>query len=282
MNVLAQLPTMQRSFGAGRISVKNSEGQTKLDRLYQEGAARIRLPKVYIDNPHIEAVLINTAGGMTGGDSYSWTAHAGENTALTLTTQACEKVYRASSDRAEITTQLSAGRDATLNWLPQETILFEQSALSRNLDVRLAQGTTFLASESVILGREMMGETVASTQFHDRWRVWLDNQLVHAEDTKLDGDLKAFHHSPALLKDARAFASLLLIAAQAEQKLEPLRKLFQTQKILASGASFVKIDETGKLCARLVARDGAELRRTLIPALELLNNEAGMPKVWRL
>ncbi|HBC09391.1 MAG TPA: urease accessory protein, partial [Rhodospirillaceae bacterium] len=74
----------------------------------------------------VEAVLLNTAGGLTGGDVYGTEALAGPDAFLTLTSQACERVYRATGDQpARVETRLSADAGARLHWLPQETILFD-------------------------------------------------------------------------------------------------------------------------------------------------------------
>ena len=75
-------------------------GRTRIGRLYQEGAAKIRMPRTSADP--LEAVLINTAGGLTGGDRLDWAVDVGDGASATVTTQACEKVYRAASDGAEV------------------------------------------------------------------------------------------------------------------------------------------------------------------------------------
>ncbi len=116
-------PPLQRAAGAGRIAVKAEAGVTGLARLYQDGCAKIRLPTDHAARS-LEAVLINTSGGLTGGDRMSWRVEAEAGAALTLTTQACEKVYRARDGRAEATVSLNAAAGARIDWLPQETILF--------------------------------------------------------------------------------------------------------------------------------------------------------------
>lgn len=82
---------MQRVKGRGDISFKNVNEQTKLDTLYQTGSAKIRLPKTH--NAAIEAILINTAGGLTGGDVLTWQIEGHSHTQSVFTTQACEKAY---------------------------------------------------------------------------------------------------------------------------------------------------------------------------------------------
>ncbi len=126
-------PAMQRARGAVEVSVALREGRSRLAHLFQQGSARALMPRVHGGAP--EAVVINTAGGVTGGDRFRFAFDAGDGAALTVSTQAAERVYRASAGVAEIDTTLTLGAGAALDWLPQETILFDGCALSRSLRV---------------------------------------------------------------------------------------------------------------------------------------------------
>ena len=263
---------LQRARGTGRIRVVAEAGVARLDRLYQEGCAKIRLPRDP-DAAGLEAVLINTAGGLTDGDRLAWRAEAEAGARLTLTTQACEKVYRSRGARAEVAVALRAGPEARLDWLPQETILFDGGALSRRLDVDLAAGARLLAVEAVVLGRTAMGERVRRGLLRDRWRVRREGRLVFADDIRLEGEIDRLGARAPLLGGGCAFASLLLVADDAEDRLAPVRAALGEH----GGASAFE----GKLTARVVAADGLALRRALIPALEALRG-ARLPRVWRL
>lgn len=268
-------PVMQRVSGAGRISVKSGSGRTRIDRLFQQGAAKIRIPRP--TTLGLEAVLINTAGGLTGGDRLAWACHAATATDLTLTTQACEKTYRASGDScAEVDVALSAASGARLCWLPQETILFDQARLFRKLEIDLAADAQALVVEPVIFGRKAMGEAVATGLFRDRWRVRVEGRIVHAEDFSIGPDIGITLKSPVVAGEAAAFATLLLVGADAEDRLGPARRIVGEN----GGVSAWRIGETGKLLARIVAKDGYDLRKTLIPLIGLLNPGAGLPKIW--
>lgn len=128
---------LQRSSGQGRLAVRRADGRTRLADLYQEGAQKIRLPRP-LGRRDLEAVLINTAGGLTGGDRLCWSVEAAAGSALTVTSQACEKVYRSLGDSARVTSRLALGPGARLCWLPQETILFDGSRLDRRLSAEMA------------------------------------------------------------------------------------------------------------------------------------------------
>lgn len=266
----------QRVAAHAALSVVAAQGRTRLARLYQDGAAKIRLPREPGDG--LQAVLINTAGGLTGGDRLFWEIEVGAGGALTATTQACERAYRSGGGHAAVGTRIVARGDASLSWLPQETILYDRSALHRSLEIDLAAGARALVLEPLILGRGSHGETVHLGHFRDRWRVRVDGRLVHAEEFALGPAISRQMERKVFGGGARAFATILLIDDDAEQALAPLREVLGPD----GAASFWRAGRTGKLLARLVAEDGYALRRRLIPALKLLNGQAPLPKLWSL
>lgn len=269
----APVGRQQRARGVGRLVAKMSAHATRLDVLYQEGCAKIRLPATF--DGAMEAVLINTAGGLTGGDHVEWALSAGAGTRLTATTQACERIYKASASIARLETHITVADGARVDWLPQETILFDRAALNRRLEVDLAGDAVFLAVEAVLLGRKAMGETVETGLFHDRWRVRRAGKLVHAEETRLSGDIAGLTGEQATLGGARAFATVLLCSPDAEAHVEPLRRLIGTGE---GGVS----QWQDKLVARVVAADGFSLRKMLIPIISHLRQGASVPKLWTL
>ena len=288
MTSLYPLPTaeggmaMQRTRGAGRLSAKLSAGQSRIDRLFQEGSARIRLPRVARGVP-LEAVLINTAGGLTGGDRMDWHFEAGEGASLLLATQACEKTYKAQGDsEARVSVQLKLNAGSSLVWLPQETILFDRARLARSIEVDMAPGARLLMVEPVVYGRLAMREAVTEGQFHDRWRIREAGHLVHAEDMRLGPMIAKALSRPAVANGGLAMATVVMISPDAEAKLAAVRALIGA----SGGASHVlqrdQTDkpQTGKLLARIVAADSYELRKRLAPLIRLLNAEGGVPKVW--
>jgi urease accessory protein len=265
-------PRLQRAQGAAHIRVAAGDGPTRLERLFQDGCAKIRLPRDAAAEG-LEAVMINTSGGLTGGDRLAWSAEADAGARLTLTTQACEKIYRATDGHAETRVRLSAGAGAAIEWLPQETILFDQGALDRRLDVDLDADARLLAVEAVVLGRTAMGERVRRGRLRDRWRVRRAGRLLFADELRLEGEVDRQGAGPATLARACAFATVLLVDDDAERLLPAVRSALGP----AGGASAF----SGKLAARVVAKTGLELRRALVPALEVLRG-APLPRVWRI
>ncbi|TKT82514.1 urease accessory protein UreD [Aquamicrobium sp. LC103] len=267
---------LQRVCASGRLAVVRKDGRTAVETLYQEGAAKIRMPLTETGTP--EAVLINTAGGLTGGDVVDWRIEAGEGTSLVLTTQACEKIYRAASGRAEASVRLSVASGARVAWLPQESIVFDRSAFRRRLFVDLAEGAEALILEATIFGRLAMGECVGRAEFRDCWRVRQEGRLIHGEDFAAGPDLSAMLAGRAATGGAVAMATLLLVSPRAADRLDEVRAVIGD----ADGASAWRVGRTGKLLARLVAPDGYGLRKRLVPLVDLLNGRAGLPKTWSI
>ncbi|WP_245292434.1 urease accessory protein UreD [Rhizobium sp. 9140] len=271
----------QRAFGRGRLVAKHAGGRTRLQEFYQEGCAKLRLPTMF--DGSMEAVLINSSGGLTGGDVMDWRFGAGADTELTLTTQACEKIYKASAGTTSVTTTIRAEAGSRVHWLPQETILFDRASMTRSLDVELDADAEFLAVEAVLLGRAAMGERMRNGLFRDRWRIVKGGALLHAENMRLSGDIDALTRRAFSLSGHVAFATLFFTASGCERHLKPLRERLDRGAASGSGGvSHVVVGDQEKLVARIVAKDGFALRKILVPMISHLRRSASVPKVWSL
>jgi len=262
----------QRVCASASVSFHHQSTQTRLDTLYQQGSAKVRFPKSY-DN-QLEAVLINTAGGLTGGDQIDWELHLKPSSNVVVTTQACEKAYKAITKCARVATTMRLDQNSVLHWLPQETILYDQSALQRRFDVEMDASATLFAVECLQLGRDAMGETIEHLAFHDRWRIKQDGKLIFADDLRLN-DHEA---SNAKLANNHALASLVLIAPFDTEQLNGLaEKLRAICPAKMSGFSV-----TGKrLTGRILAQDSYLLRQALTPVLKEIRG-CELPRVWRI
>lgn len=267
----ASAAPMQRAHGELRASFVGVDGRSRLSELHESGAAKMRLPRSY--DSTAEPILINTAGGLTGGDHMAISLVAGLGAEVVATTQAHEKIYRSAADAAVVELQLSAGPGARLDWLPQETILFDRARLRRRFDVELDPQSEFLAVEAVILGRRAMGETVREGALRDSWRIRKNGKLVFADDICLDGALDMVVSRPASLAGAGAMATIIYVGEDHERRLDAARAAVGER---GGVSSF-----DGKLIARLVAADGQQLRATLLTAITALRGDRPLPKTWQ-
>lgn len=272
---------MQRTRGTARLAIRHLDGRTRLGRLYQEGAAKIRLPQTH-NGPALDAVLINTSGGLTDGDRFDWSIDVGQDARAIITTQACEKIYRALEGSAKIDTRITVGSGAALSWLPQETILFDRSALTRRLEIDLAPDAGLLLIEPVIFGRQAMGESVRQAHFADCWRIRRGGRLLHAEDLRLSGDMATLLAKNSVTGGAIAMATLLFVHKDAADLVEPLRALLPANQC---GVSAIRSSAGERLVIRAVAPGGLALRKALVPAIDHCNRiltGTGLPKIWNI
>lgn len=264
-------PKMQRANGSGRLITQVHSDATRIDELYQEGCAKIRLPKTH--TPALEAVLINTSGGLTGGDELTWDINAVATSKLVLTTQACERIYKTSEGPATIRTSIKVGKDAHVDWLPQETILFEHSSLKRTLKVELEENASFTGVEAVLLGREAMGESARSAILSDNWRVHRNGKLIHAEANQLSAS-DVQRDALSTLAGNNAFATVIYIAVNAEERLAEIKALIAPTAQAAVSA----VGE--RLIVRALAPSGLALRRIITPIIEHLSGAGAVPRLW--
>jgi urease accessory protein len=255
---------------AGRIalSVAAEGAATRRRRVYEDGPLRVRFPNSGAGA--LEAVIVNTAGGIAGGDRHQLDIAVDQGATLAVTTAAAEKVYRTLGPPAEIAVKLSVDAGARLCWLPQETILFDRAVLHRRIDVELAAGASLLMAEAVVFGRTFMGEAVEQGGFVDRWRVRRNDALLFAETLRLEGPVGKRLREPAVTNGGVGIATVLAVPGN-EDMVARVRALTFCAEVGASTWN-------GLAVVRLVAKDGAALRRDLVAVLTALGGRPS--RLW--
>jgi len=266
----AHIFAANRARGRIALAVASRAGRTHRTRVHEDGSLRVRFPNAEADA--LEAVIVNTGGGMTGGDRFAVEISLGEGARLIAGGAAAEKIYRSTGPEAEMDVKLTVGEGAQLAWLPQETILFDRARLSRRIDIELAENASLLLAEAVVFGRAAMGEAMAQGFFSDRWRLRRSGKLTFADSARLDGDVAARLAAPASAAGGIAIATVL-IAPGDDGTLAAVRAL------AGQFAGEVGISAwNGIAVARLCAQDGAALRHDLIALLAAL--DASVPRLW--
>ena len=258
-----------RAVGRVAFSVKAQAGRTRRDEMHEAGSLRVRFPKV--EGEECEAVLVNTAGGIAGGDRFDIAVTVGAGARLLAGGAAAEKVYRSHGPEAEIALRLDVGAGASLRWLPQETILFDRVGLSRSIEVDIAENAALVLAEGVVFGRTAMQETVTRGRLRDRWRVRIGDQLVFAETLSLEGDVAGQLAAPAVGNGAAAIATVLIVPP-GEAMVEAMRQSDFAGEVGISAWNGIAL-------ARLCARDGAALRHDLIQLFARIDR-GPLPRLW--
>ena len=215
---------LQRAVGVVRIVLEGSERGTRIAHLSERYPVRVMFPRACSSEVE-EAVLVNSAGGVAGGDRLEFAMTALGNASVAVTSQAAEKVYRALSEPARISTRLKVSESARLAWLPQETIVFNGARLSRETQVDLASGAELLALEWLVLGRTAHGEELVSGHINDSWRVRIDGRLAWADSFRVTDAMFPHLRSRALLSGSNAIATLVYFSPHPARRLEFFRDL---------------------------------------------------------
>ena len=266
------------SDGAAEAAFEVRAGESRLAHLYQSDPCRILFPRVATGAPP-EAVIVTTSGGIVGGDRLRFALSAGPDSAVTYTTQAAEKVYRSAGQDSEIDIHVRAGDGAFLEWMPQETILFDGARLRRRSHVEISGSARVLTGEIIVFGRRARGEVFSRGLIHDAWRIYRDGTLAWADALHLDGETADDFANPHAFAGASAMAMLIYAGPDAEERHPEMRDLLGD----APGAAATRIGDL--VVARFLDADAAALRRRFATLWKNFRHAATgyparLPRVW--
>jgi urease accessory protein len=265
------VPSYVRASGGVRVRFGASGGRTQAIERAERGGYRVRFPRTA---ERCEAVLINTGGGMAGGDRMRAEISLDASAAAIVATQAAEKLYRSQGALTEIDIDLDLASGSRLDWLPQEMILFCGSRWRRKLTAEIAADASLTIAESIVFGRVAMNEIVDRGFCHDCWRIRRGGKLIFAEDMRLDGNPAGLLAARASGNGARALATILHVAPNAEQRLDEARDLLALASSECGTSAW-----NGMLLVRLLSPDAQALRADLVRFLEGFRCTP-MPRSW--
>jgi len=270
------VPAYVRAQGHIRAEFAAHAGRTYLARHYEAGGFRLRVPKrdAARGAQGIEAVLINTGGGLVGGDTghVDITVNAGAQ--VTVTTQSAEKIYGSQGPATRLDVEIRLAPDAVFEWIPQETILFRDAHFIRNLRIDMAGSTHLTLLESVILGRKASHEPAISGILRDVWRIYRDKRLVFAENMALGPDLASQLAPAATAKGGMSMATMLYMAPDAESRIEAIRASLADAPCACAASAW-----NGMVIVRFLSDQPDCMRRAAAQALRRLRGR-DLPKVW--
>jgi urease accessory protein len=270
--------------GKARLSfAADKAGTTRLEDLYQQDPQHILFPNPPKDDI-TQAVVVTTSGGLVGGDQISIEIKTSKNAQALITAQAAEKIYRSAGEDAVINIRLSAEAGSWLEFLPQETILFDGARLRRNTHINVASGGRLLAGEIVVFGRLGRGERFCNGLAHDGWEVLLEGRLMWAEALHLEQDIVGVINDPACFDAAVSIATAVYVGADARDHLATAREIFEAQNSnTLSGATFTN----GILIMRWLGKDAFELRKDFGSFWGAFRNKltglpTTLPRLWNM
>jgi urease accessory protein len=265
---------LQRATGALRIAVKRRGTASVLADLRQEGCLKARFPRPV---GWFEAVMLNSSGGIAGGDALEAAFSIEAGASATFTAQAAERFYRArpADPPSRLRNGIALASGAAAEWLPQETILFDGAALDRRLEVEMAADAWFLGVESLVFGRAAMGERIGTLHLADTIRVRRAGRLLLHDAVRLVGDATSLLARTAIARGGAAVATLVHVAPDAESRLASLRAAWADAPAEAGASAW-----DGMLIGRIVAVDAARLRKVVVSGLQSLRDGRALPRTW--
>jgi urease accessory protein len=262
-----------RVAGGVKLRLEAKGGRSFAADLMERDGYKVRFPR---GGTHPQAVIINTGGGLAGGDRIQQEIDVGAGAEATVATQASERVYRALGDAVtKVDVRLSLAGDARLAWLPQETILFDRARLKRSIEADMAPSARLVIAESIIFGRTAMGETVTTGVLHDRWRIRRGGKLVFAENVRLEGPIADTLSATATAGGAHIVSTLLAVRQDAGDLLAPVRAALDGADCETGASAW-----NGLIVIRGLGRSGEGIRRMLERVIPLLSG-APLPRVWQ-
>jgi len=224
-------------------------------------------------------VIIHPPGGLVGGDTLAVSVDAGPFAHAQLTTPGAAKCYRSGGAFARQHIHLRAARGAVLEWLPQETIVFDGSKVDLEIAIELSDDARFLGWDVVCLGRTAAGERFDRGELRQRLTLTHDSDPVFVERAVLRGRAPMLK-SPVGLHGNPVFGTFIAAAPTIDHAM--LESCRRAVPMTGEGA-VTRLP--GLLLARYRGASAAaarhyfvELWRSLRPALAL--REAVPPRIW--
>jgi urease accessory protein len=266
-------PALQRASGESRVAFAVRDGATRLADLYQRDPCRVMFPEPEPGEPP-QAVLLTTSGGVTDGDRLKMAIELGAGTQAMAATQAAEKIYRAAKGGNHCTMDiaLSVGEAATLDWLPQETIVFEGARLKRRTVADVAPGGALLACEMVVLGRAASGERFTAGLLLDSWSVRHAGTLAWTDTLRVEGETPV----GAGFGQANALATVIGVWDEPQVPFEKARALLEQAGEVRAGVTLVN----GVMVARLLG-EATRVREATVGFLTAFRGRR-LPRVWHV
>jgi len=269
---------MQRANGSLKISFSNNE----ISNLYYTTPLRA-FSNDDGNNDIPAAVIVNTSGGLVSGDKHKININLKNNSKALIFSQSAEKIYKSLNNiEANINNEIKVGDNSWLEWLPQETILFEDSKLNRNLKIYLSKNSESLVGEIVVLGRLAKGEFTNNIFLKDSISIYKNSKIQWLDIVLFDDELKKAKKSITRLSGANCFFTIVLSSEYVE-KYEQVIYKFIKNNILDLTISLTIINDN--LVIRGLSEEPLLLRKAFAKIWVFIRSNIKklppfMPKLW--
>jgi len=256
------------------LGFERKHGKTVLAHRRHQGPLTVQRP-FYPEGGVCHVYLLHPPGGVVAGDCLTIDVNAAEHSAVLLTTPAAGKFYRSDGKTARQSVSLSVAAHAALEWLPQETIIYQGARVAAEVRLELEAGARFIGWEILAPGRPASGEGFSAGEVAMSWQIFRAGELFYRERLKLDEQAFAANWG---LNGHSACGTLFACPATAVQ-LAAMRELIGD----SAGRGVTLIDEM-LICRALDIR--ADRLRDFfqqvwrILRLEVIRRPACEPRIW--
>ncbi|MBE9117817.1 urease accessory protein UreD [Lusitaniella coriacea LEGE 07157] len=267
------------------LNYRDRNGATQVQRAYTTAPLKVQRPFYPEGEKICHTIALHTAGGIVGGDRLSQNLHLQPQSHVLLTTAAATKVYRSNGQQAQQTITLKIDSGARLEWLPQETILFNGAIYQQKMRVELAPGATFLAWEITRLGRTARGEQFVKGEWRNSTEIWQDGKPLWIDRQWLPAS-QSLWDSPHGLGGQPIVASFLCLGQPISPEiLEKMRNLGASTLNRGGLGGVTTTQEQGSIC-RYRGASTIEVKNWFVAIWQLLRLEglqsSGIkPRVWQ-
>jgi urease accessory protein len=266
----------------GKLALTYARSHSTTQAIHSWAQAPLKVQRsFYPESPEIcHSVILHTAGGVVGGDRLSLDLRLQAGANALVTTAAAGKIYRTNGLTAEQTVQVSIAENACLEWLPQETIVFEQAQYRQGLRVDLAPGACWLGWEITRFGRTARGESFYAGDWRSHTEVWQAGVPLWIDRQWLPGSKLTFH-SPHGLAGYPVVGSFALVGQPvATELVDKARSLWS-----GAGEAGVSRLRSGVIC-RYRGHATVEVRHWFMAVWHLVRAESWqrqpcVPRVWQ-
>lgn len=277
-------PAKERPDAQLSLEFENDHGKTRLARRDHFGQLYVQKP-FYPEGPAVcHIVLVHPPGGVVGGDWLEINQHVGTESKVQITTPGAAKWYKANGHVSHQNIALNVETGGILEWLPQETIFFDQAHVELDHTVTLAQNAIYMSCEIFCFGRTAHGETFNNGLIRQRMNIRRNNRLIWHEQLQLAGGSQAIK-SPLILNDKTVCATLIAVSdtGYSSQLTNTLR---EDAAGIANGVGQLGISQTKSVFVARYLGDSSEIARNIMMniwgglRLALIGRKAEVPRMW--
>lgn len=265
------------------LGFAEDDGATRLMDRDHFGPLIVQKPLYPEGREVCQVVIVHPPGGVVGGDELEITAKVGASARAQITTPGAAKWYKANGHVSRQNIRLEVGPGGVLEWVPQETIFFDDVNVVLDHQVLLQKGASYIGCEILCFGRTASGESFTKGQITQRIGIRCDGKLIWFEQLRLSGGGPAMK-SPLVLAGGTVCATLIAVGKAVPA--EVLNAAREGAGVIANGAGQLGVSQLKPVVVARYLGDSSETARRIMLHVwgllrpEMLGRPAMVPRMW--